>query len=98
MEKTMTGMHLPYIAKVATAVASLMLSIAATTSSADNADQIAVTREGARGINQYSAPARNRAFTNEARSSTECVGGYRWRTQEINSNLTDAQQSVPLPC
>jgi len=94
----MTRLHPPTSAKVAGAAASMMLSIAATASYADNADQIAITREGARGTIQYSARTRNRPATNETRSSNECIGGYRWRIQEINANLTDAQQSVPLPC
>ena len=85
----------PMVARVFIAI--LMLPMAATASHADNADQIAISRDGAQGTRQY--PARtNRPFVHEARSSNECVGGYRWRIQEINYNLTDDQQSVPLPC
>ena len=98
----MSGLRLPSLSKAAlVAFASLMLSLSATASYADNPGQIAIAREGAHVTTPYSARAlyRDRAFVpNQARSSNECVGGYRWTQREVDSNLTPGQLALPIPC
>ena len=94
----MLGLHLPSPSKaVLVAVASAMLSLGATASYADDAQEIAIARDGV----HVTAPHSARAYyaqpkTNE---STECVGGYRWEQQHIDpEHETEGMAALPLPC
>jgi hypothetical protein len=99
----MLRLQFPSATKAAgVALASLMLTLGATASYADNAQQLQLPH-GA----QASAPPAPRAiyaapgtyadsYSNP--SSAECIGGYRYINRIIDWNLSAAQNAVPVRC
>lgn len=98
----MLGLHLPSASKAALiAVTGLMLSLGATASYADNAEQIGIARGGAQVSTHSTARALypNPSFVpNEADRSNECIGGYRWVQRAFDAGHTPGELALPLPC
>ena len=101
----MLGLHLPSASKAAlVAVASVMLSLGATASYADDAQEIATAREGAHFTAPHSDaramyPGRDVYSPTQGVEPRGCVGGYRWQehVDELNDR-TPGQLALPLPC
>ena len=97
----MSGSHRPVGSKVAALAIGLVLSPGVSPSLADNADQIAIARGAQAGASRVAVPApqvRSSSVAQSASRQGECVGGYRWVRREVNSNLTEGENSLPIKC
>ena len=98
----MSGSDRPSRAKlVVAAIAGSVLSLGVSPSFADNAEQIAIARSAQSGATRDARPiaqVRNSSVAQSNSRQGECVGGYRWIRREVNSNLTEGENSMPIRC
>ena len=87
---------LPSIPKAAFIAATLMLSMAATASYADVAQQLSIARSSHTAAASAHAQYPHAVSTNAP--SGQCVGGYHWMQRSFNVHRTDNQMMMPMPC
>jgi hypothetical protein len=93
----MLGSNLHSFPKAALVATSLALSVGATPSFADVAQQIAIARSG----HATAQPNTRAQFTPALTSgghADKCLGGYVWTQRSFSVHKTDSEMSLPMPC
>jgi len=93
----MPGLNLSSFPKAALIAASLILSVGATASYADVAQQIGIVRSAHATVHPTTR-AQYHPSTSASAQPGKCVGGYNWMQRSFSVHRTENQMALPMPC